>query len=147
MLNFILEEALSAIAIIVSVVSLRLTWVQSKKINDQNLISNFYIEIYSTYLVSKIPEAREQLDFSDKKLIGFQDLVNSLDEMLRKSLYFKFTKKDFYNSLESQIRDVENIIADFANNQKNAEERSTALQTIGDKISSIYNEINKSYLK
>jgi hypothetical protein len=107
-------ENISVIVSIISILmSLSTAYFQrrlSKKSQKISLESIYYKEIYWKYLVGKIPDAREYVQFanSTKEVTDTDRIEEVLIDMRRDSLFFKFTDLNFYDSILFEITNIEN---------------------------------------
>ena len=66
--------------------------VSTIKINKVNMKSYAYQEIFDKYLIYEIPQNRKYIQFNKKgTFIGPEKLIQTLQNLLRDSLYFRYS--------------------------------------------------------
>lgn len=103
-----LELALSIIAIVISVITIFIEFYGNQRVNRINLEANFYEKIYNEFLINKIPNARNAITYNNNIVSGVDELIDVLNDMRRKSLFFKYKEEKFYNILCKKLQDLEN---------------------------------------
>lgn len=103
-----LELVLSIIAIVISIITIFIEFCGNQRVNRINLEANFYEKIYNEFLIDKIPNARNAIVYNNNKVSGADELIDVLNDMRRKSLFFKYKEEKFYNTLCKKLQDLEN---------------------------------------
>lgn len=109
------SESLSWIAIIISIGVPIFEYFYNRYFTNINLDAQYYDEIYKTYLLSKIPEARLKIRKNREGIVdGLDEFVEILREVRKKSLYFKFANEEFYHEVVKVLQDLEDelVLAD-----------------------------------
>lgn len=136
----------SGIAIIISVYAVFV----EKKINNVNLQSVYYTQIFSDYLKTKIPKAGAKLSFgSNGKLEStYRQLTKVMFSMVRDSGYFRYVNNDFYLQLRELVKDLDEYLVNLAGEIIiDRGEQKEKLVEIHQKIQEIVKTINKEYQK
>lgn len=103
-----LELVLSIIAIVISVITIFIEFYGNQRVNRINLEANFYEKIYNDFLIDKIPNARNAIAYNNNIVSGADELIDVLNDMRRKSLFFKYKEEKFYNELCKKLQELEN---------------------------------------
>ena len=85
-----MELVLSIIAIVISVIAMCSEFFGSQRISRINLEAHFFEEIYNDYLLDKLPSARNKVTYNNNIVTGTEELVDVLNEIRRKSIFFKY---------------------------------------------------------
>lgn len=136
--------AISLIAIIVSIYSI---YVQ-KKLNDVNLQSTFFIEIFGDYLKKKIPNSAKNLTYdSNGKLdVSYKKVSKEMFSMIRECGYFKYYDNDFYYKLCEMVRELDDYLVSLAGKKiMEKEDQDEKLISIHKEIEKIVHYINKKF--
>lgn len=138
---------ISIIAIAVSIISMITMNKRQYRINNINLESVYFKEIYMHHLIHNIPNNRNLIKFDcNDKLIGTDELIDELQLLLQDSLYFYYTNEKFYDSLEKCVQKLENYLVENSDRVFTGEKQTKGYNTIRDDISSIYKVISENYL-
>lgn len=141
-------------AIIISIVSLVISLlltvvelIQNRNNNLTNLKSRYYEKIFDDFLIDIIPKSRTYIRFDNEgHLADFENLMNELSEMQKKSLYFKYDNNTFYKDLKQLITELEDYLSDCGNKIFENEEQADTFKEIHNKITKIYDCINNSHI-
>lgn len=134
---------LAVVSFVVSIISIITSFNQNQKINSLNLQSRYFEKIFDKYLIEEIPKARAYIRYHHNKLADVNKLVDTLDELKKSSLYFKYSNKEFYQKLKESIDDLGQFLTDCSNNSEpDLDQQSQNMLEIGNKIASIYKLIN-----
>ena len=68
----IVAVVLSFLSVLVALGSAIFAYRQNKRLNTINMRAKYFNSIFDEYLITKIPEARKYLRFSDNKLVDSQ---------------------------------------------------------------------------
>jgi hypothetical protein len=134
--------ALSAVAILVSVWGL----VVSKRINETNLQSEYFREIFSEYFIEEIPKMHKCIYFEGERLSSdYKQFTMLLVEMLNKAMYFKFANESFYLKLSKEISDFDDRMINCAAKTYSTKGRRKVIRDIDKRIKKIIKLVNKYY--
>lgn len=142
----IIALILSAVSIIVAIVCGVIAYLQNIKINNINMKSKYYDQIFDTYLIEKIPQARKYIRFGNESLTDTEQLCEVLAGLLQSSLYFKYANLEFYKKLKDSIQEIENYVSECGNKKFEPEEQGDVFREIHNKLEGLYKLINDSYV-
>ncbi len=114
------KEPLSVVAIIISLVTLFVYYLQYTgviKVNTVNIEAEYCTDIFKKYLVEKIPEARIYLEYNgDGRLnIGYRKVTAALKEFYKDIRYYFYRDKLFYRELSQELINLEELIMNERN--------------------------------
>lgn len=135
---------ISILAISISVATALFEYIWNKKINVINLEADLHKSIYTDFLVKKIPEARSYIVYSDEQLKETDKLIETLNDMRRASLFYKYEDKAFYDNLTCKLQELENKLVKKTGIMSN-DEFSSFHTSINSDISDIYDIIMNKY--
>lgn len=141
----IITIVISAIAVFVSIASAIFTYCQNNKHTHLNLQSRYFEKIFDEYLIKNIPISKEYIKLVNNKLDGADRLINTLDEMKRSSLYFKYNNESFYKNLKSKIDELTSYLTDSSNRNLDSDEYSEVNTEVKKRIEEIYQIIHTNY--
>ena len=102
------SDTISIIALCISIVVALGEYFYTKQINQINLDSQYYDEIYKDFLMVQIPEKMRRIQrLEDGTIVGTEDMRKVLREMRKKSLYFSFYNKKFYEKLIYMLQNLD----------------------------------------
>lgn len=134
---------LSIISLIVSIVVAIVQVKTSIKLNKINMNAYYCEKIFNEYLIISIPKTRKLVQFNaKKKLIGTDQLIEQLRNMLKDSLFFKYVDSSFYNKLKNLLQELEDLLVSNANKTFETTEHAEIYQQIDELITKIYTLIN-----
>lgn len=140
-----LEMVLSIIAIVISVIAIGFEFFGSQRINRINLEAKFYEEIYNDFLLEKIPCARNKLTYNNNIISGTEELIDVLNEIRRKSLFFKYRDEKYYEKLCKYLQDFEDELVKKSDVSLDNEQFCTFTKYVNDSLEEIYNIIISKY--
>lgn len=137
---------IAGIALIISIISIIITYKQNQKLSALNMQSRYYEKIFDEYLINKIPKGRKYLKYlDDGSFTGANKLIDTLSDLKNESLYFKYHNEEFYDDLVNLIETLEKILTDFSNSSEKDQDRQYKnLDKIKSKIVDIYQLIYKN---
>ena len=149
-------NTISIIAILLSGLSIYISYNQNKKINRMNMKQNekinkinmnarLYNEIFDIYLIERIPKARIYLRFENNKLVDSERICDTLADLRNSILYFRYADKNFYTDLCNQIDELEDYVMQCGNRESIQEEQGDVFHEIQDKLEKLYKTINDNY--
>ena len=144
---------MEVVSLIISSISLIVTSLfaffeirNNTKLNKINLESEYIKEIYKDYLTVQIPTARNQILFDAKgNLTDVRMLQSCVNEMRRKSRYFKYADNKFYVELKKLLQDLEDYLVQNEGKFFQPEDHNEVLNHIEKKLGEIYTHINNKY--
>lgn len=135
---------LSLFAIIISIISI----LEQRKINQTNLQATYFKEIFSDYLLHKIPNAAAKINFNkDGYILNNYRTVNKIFmEMIKKCGYYKYAKNDFFIQLKTMTKNLEDkLVSKSGVCVPNIDEQNQFLISVHQDVMNIITFINKHY--
>ena len=132
---------ISIIALIISIASIH----QNNKHTHLNLQSRYFEKIFDEYLIKKLPISRQYIQYINSRLVDANRLIDTLDEMKKSSLYFKYNNENFYKELASKIDHLTSYLTDSSNRTLDSDEYSEVNMEVKKRIEEIYQIIHKNY--
>lgn len=135
---------ISLIAIVVSVYGIYI----QRKLNNVNLQSTYFKEIFGIYLREKIPESSSKLvyDAHGKLDKSYREISKVLFTMLRSCGYFKYIHNEFYYQLSEMIKEIDEYLVTIAGTvERDREKQNKNIVNIHQKIQKILLFINKEF--
>ena len=144
-MNLNIELVLSIIAIIISLVAIAFEFFGNQRINRVNLRSTYYEEIYNGFLVTKIPEARNKLIYNNNRISNTDELIDVLNDMRRKSLFFKYQDEKFYKKICDLLQNLEDKLVTHGDKSLDSDEYCSFTKAVKESIDKIYKTIFDRY--
>lgn len=108
MVSTVLTLIFSFAAIVISLIAIY----QTNKNNITNLESNIYQEIFFPFLIKEIPDSQDEISYSNNNLSNLDPLIETLNALRKKAIFFKFRNKYFYKLLRNQIQKIEDFLVE-----------------------------------
>lgn len=137
---------ISIIALIISFFSPLFEYWWSKKLNKINIEAEYFDKVYTDFLMIQLPEARLKISYIEESIGGIDDYIDTLRNMRKKSIYFKFANETFYQSLLKKIQELENLIVLSSGKKCEANEYANFTLEFDKLERSIYNCICNGHL-
>ena len=141
----IVSVIIAILALGASIVSLIWTIQHSKKAQKITLEADYFRTIFKDYLVRKFPKAREKIFFQKNKISGHKEFIDQLNSLRRKLSYFRYTDKQFYENLKTELQKLEDFILSAMNKSYESSEQTDFNISCDSQLSSIYELITKRY--
>lgn len=139
-----LSDIIAILAIIISIYTCNSQISFAKTNSVKNLESIYFNAIFKDILIYKIPKAQKKIYINESgKIQDDSDFIKLLNEIRNKSLYFKYTDKDFYDRLVKKLQDLEDYIVTRGNKQ--ILDRNIFLQSINEKVEDLYRLLIEYY--
>lgn len=139
-----LSDIIAILAIIISIYTCNSQISFAKTNSVKNLESIYFNAIFKDILIYKIPKAQKKIYINESgKIQDDSDFIKLLNEIRNKSLYFKYTDKDFYDRLVKKLQDLEDYIVNRGNKQ--ILDRNIFLQSINEKVEDLYRLLIEYY--
>lgn len=144
-------QIIEGISIVLSIIALVVSGISifyQIKLNNTNLQSIYFEEIFGKYLKDKIPRVMERLDFnaSGKLCVEYRQINKEFMAMIRDCGYFKYAKNDFYYELTEKTKDLEEHLVDVAGKIiENKEQQKKIKLSLHKEVQDIFALINKNY--
>lgn len=137
----------SIAAILISVLVAILQGTHDSKINRITLESLYHQEIYKDYLINQIPIARRYLSFgSDGTLRDVDKLCSVLQRMVYDSLYFLYSDRAFYTTLQEKCLELEDYLITLSQQPLSQPNQECVEDEIQSRIKEIYDHIGHKYI-
>ncbi len=98
----------SITALVVSIISPIFEYWWNKKLNERNLASEYFKNLFGDVVLIELPKAREFLHFDGVIISGTEELEKVLRLLRQKLIYFKKSNPEFYSGLLKEIQNFEN---------------------------------------
>lgn len=135
---------LSVIAIIISIGTPVFEYLYNRRVNDINIAAHYFDAVYEEYLLVRIPNCRIKIERkSNGEVSGIDEFIELLREIRKKSLYFKFTKEDFYKEVYALIQELEDELVTLEEQVDNEKYKKFQI-SMDSKIRDIYECIDKT---
>lgn len=144
---------INLITIVISLISLGCSiyiWKKTddtqKQINNINLESVIYLEIFKDFLIETIPSARNELFIDvDGKICEYDKIKDVLVDLKKQAIYFNYRYTSFYEELIHKVNEIENTIVEATSKKFVSIEKEKKLEEIDYKIKELYEHIIKGY--
>lgn len=136
---------ISVCALIISIISPIFEYAWSSKINQKNLYSEYFKEMFNDIIYVNLPKAREYIHFDGQNITGTEDLEKVMRLLRQKIIYFKHSNPDFYSGLLSEIQDFENFLV-TKSGKADSGSFATFHNKVDEHIENIYIYMNNMYL-
>ncbi|MEI3294302.1 MAG: hypothetical protein V8R99_00565 [Eubacterium ventriosum] len=140
-----MELVLSIIAIVISVIAMCSEFFGSQRISRINLEAHFFEEIYNDYLLDKLPSARNKVTYNNNIVTGTEELIDVLNEIRRKSIFFKYRDIKFYNNICTHLQSFEDELVKKSDMHLEDEHYCRFTQYVNDSMEEIYDIIITKY--
>lgn len=136
--NDSITRLLAIIAIIVSVVSIAVNYFQNSRILKCNMESKFYDDIFYEPLNKSLPIARSKIYFKDEHIDGTDELQILLSTLRKKSSYFQFSDRYFYNRFKAQAQLIEDNLVQAYNHVYDREKEIEFYKSLDKEMRKLY---------
>ena len=139
-----LPVILSVIAIIIS----GITIFYEIKLNNTNLQSIYFEQIFGEYLKTKIPKVMGKLDFDENGKLRreYREINKVFMAMMRECGYFKYAKNDFFHSLCTKTQELDEYLVELAGKTfLSRKEQDLIKIEVHSKVQDIVQLINRNY--
>lgn len=142
----------SIISIVVSVGTIFYDKMVDKKINEINMNSIYFNELFMEILSKKLPQCRRRIIFDNSgQLTGTDELIDVLREFRVNSQFFRYTDPIFFKSLINALQKLEDDVLTFENEKHIGKEQTKINRKISEDVSKIYkltfNKLSHGFLK
>lgn len=140
----IIAIVVSILSVFVSVILTNIQINRNNKLNQINLESEYFRNIFTDFLVNRIPNARNELSVSiDGKITGKKFLVGVLRDLMIESIYYKYSNYEFYDELCRLIQTLEDFLIEYKDIE--FKEKMYIETMIESYITDIYIYLNNEY--
>ncbi|MBR5485517.1 MAG: hypothetical protein IKV41_03295 [Oscillospiraceae bacterium] len=115
----------------------------NREINEINLEVDLAKKVYLDYLLEEIPNSRKKITYNHVQVSGTKDLIETLNNMRRASIFYKFSDEDYYNKVCKELQDLEDILVEKSGKPfvNDIDGSLKLMNDINFRIGSIYNLI------
>lgn len=132
---------ISILSLIISIGTVFFEYFFNKKINSINLDAEYFNDIFKDFLIEHIPEKRAKVQrTSSGNIIGIDPFLDLLRKIRKKSLFFKFKDREFYNELLSTIQELEDELV-LIESPIDIDEYNKHMLIVDSKINSFYDVV------
>lgn len=141
----------AGVSCIISIISLGMsirTFYKNKKIAEKNLNKKFFEDIYSEYMIDKIPQTLLKLQ-SDKLKFNksCEELEKLVNEILDKSVFYKFFDPNFYDNTKKVLIEIDDKLVGLPNKEVSSELLLKYSEEINELVKRLYDVLKKYYSK
>ena len=136
---------ISIIALLVSIVATVVAYQQFKHSQRLTLESQYFGELFKSYLVKKFPKAEAKIYFDGEKISGIDALINVASDLRKRTRYFAYADEEFYIKLKTLLHELEDLLVDAMNHQYDCEEQTDFRNDTKKLLKEIYSHISKRY--
>lgn len=140
------EFWISVVAIILSIISIGSNFIINKKINNINLNADLLFDTVKDYIKVKLPNAREKIVFSRKKLSGVESLQKVLNSFRKEILFLRYSDCHFFKKFKKYSQALEDYIVANEGKEFDSFEQEHVQKTITRKMIKIIKLVNKKYI-
>jgi len=148
-----INNLIDVIAIIISLIALATSiyiWKKTddaqKQINNTNLESVIYLDVFKDFLINKIPLARNELYIDSKgKICEYSKLIDVLLELKKSALYFNYRNSVFYKKITKKVSKLEDILVISTSKIFLGVEKDEKLKEIDERLIDLYQYIVRGY--
>lgn len=145
MLNFISNNLLDIVAIVISICTLIWTLKSNKDITEKTLNKEFFEQIYFDYIIIKLPDSLFKLEAKSGSATAECNHMKSLVlEILDKSIFYKYFDSDFYQKIKNILFDLDDILVRAASETNSTKFREYK-ETIQNLSKDLYKEFRQYY--
>jgi len=143
-----LSDALSIVAIVISVLAVTFEYCYTVHINRNSLMSSYYSDTFKKYLTKLIPNARKGIFYNrqDKFLTGTEQLEDVILDMRQESLYFRYQNVDFYNGLKTILNNIDDLLVENGGHRLTGSAFVKFERELDCAIAKMYQLINDNYV-
>ncbi len=139
-----LSDIIAFLAICISIYTCRQQINFAKTNSIKNLETIYFNAIFKNILIYDIPKAQRKIYVNESGIIqDDKDFIKLLNKIRNKSLYFKYTDKDFYDKLVKNLQDLEDFIINRSNTP--IVDRNNFLKSVNDKVEELYKLLIEYY--
>lgn len=137
----------STISLILSTLIFLWETKRDKDINEINLESEYFNDIYKEYLIKEIPNSRKYIYITrEGKVNDYIRLCNTLKNMRNSSLYYYYQDKKFYDNLKNKLNEIEVFLVDTQNKTYMGEEQTVFFNDLQKKLTELYSLVKNKYI-
>ena len=142
------SDALSVVAIIISLFAILFEWRSQVKLNRINLNAEYFKHLFFDTLLKDIPKERGIIDFNKEGyLTNYTKFVDGFLEILNNSQHYKYTDRRYYEKLREKVMELEDYVYTVANKPVGKALHTDIYNNIDEKVKEIYDQLTKKYEK
>lgn len=150
-----LQNVLSVINIVVVLIAVYYEFILNRFINYEVDETNYYRTLYNDYLITKIPDALNNIkkdikdlyqNNDDKHILILDEVLQVIDEMRKASFFAKYEDIKFYNEMEKAIIEIEDFCDKIQDCEFDISDASMQYMLLDKKIANLYSVILRKKL-
>lgn len=145
-----MEIAALIVSIVAAIIALAVAFIQHKRehrINQTNLESVYFNEIYKEYLIKRIPNSRKYIHIDMNGVLKDTDKIrDELNNIRQDSLYYLYNDETFYNELKKKCQNLEDYLVRSSANPLLGEDQTEFHGKLQSELKEIYRTINNKFL-
>ncbi|WP_139990884.1 hypothetical protein [Paenibacillus paridis] len=145
-----MDMAALIVSITAAVIALAVAYIQQKtdhKLNQTNLESVYFNEIYKEYLIKRLPNARKYIHIdSNGRLTDIDKIRDELNSIRQDSLYYFYNDGNFYNKLKLKCQSMEDYLIRSSINPLVGEDQTEFFNKLQNELKELYRIINDKFI-
>lgn len=138
-------------SVIISIIALYLsikTYKRNKKVAEKTLNKKFFDDIFSDYLLEKIPRCLTEIE-KDRGLIreNSSDFNKIINEMLEEAMFYKYFENDFYKKISKIVVAIDEKTIVSPNGNSSTEVVDEYKKNLNSLVEDLYKELKDYYSK
>lgn len=143
----VISLVFSTISVVLSTIIFFWETKRDKDINEINLESEYFNDIYKDYLIKEIPNSRKYIRITrGGKVDDYIGLCNTLKNMRNSSLYYYYQDKKFYDDLTNKLNEIEVFLINTQNKTYIGEEQTAFYNDLQNKLTELYSLVKNKYV-
>ncbi|OMD87939.1 MULTISPECIES: hypothetical protein [Paenibacillus] len=145
-----MDLAALIVSIAAAVIALAVAFIQRRtdhKLNQTNLESVYFNEIYKEYLIKRLPNARKYIYIDTSGMLKDTDKIrDELNNIRQDSLYYFYNDNIFYKKLKTKCQSLEDYLVTSLSNPLVGEEQTEFYNKLQSELKELYRIINNKFL-
>ena len=138
----IIAIVISVLGVFVSILVVRWQLMQDRRLNTLNLENEYFRQAFINCMLVDLPNARAHISITKKgDVIGKDLLKKELQNLMRKSLFYRYNDYVFYDSLCENIQ----ILEDYLVNLMHSENKEHTYNEIDAYMEDIFQCLSNKY--
>lgn len=143
-----LSTVISLLALVVSIFVGITNANREKNIKKRDLNDKIFLHVYLEYMTQKIPEAVAKVSIvGNGELSGAKEYAEVLRTVKRKSIYYRYEDKEFYDEIVDKLGDLEDYLVNNLNGKHTGDAQQEVLDKIQKKTKEIYRVLTEKRMK
>lgn len=145
-----MDMAALIVSIVAAVIALAVACIQRRtdhKLNQTNLESVYFNEIYKQYLIKRLPNARKYIHIDMNGILKNTDRIrDELNNIRQDSLYYLYNDSGFYDQLKTKCQSLEDYLVTTSSSPLVGEEQTEFHNKLQSELKELYRIINNKFL-